>query len=190
MYPPPPRVSCSLAASSGGRRWTWPTYWCYAQTALYSWHRCGAGQRRGRGGIRVCYSSCLVQQQLAASAHLPEAAAAPDCKVVAAPLANQYPHCFLQMRTNCKLQEQQDVDDLTEATELLNLATALLKAANELVPDSVNALRRRAQTVGRGGGWRARCDCGAAGAASGASALAASEMLAAVSASCTLRLLV
>jgi hypothetical protein len=44
-------------------------------------------------------------------------------------------------------QEQQDVDDLTEATELLNLATALLKAANELVPDSVNALRRRAQTV-------------------------------------------
>lgn len=44
-------------------------------------------------------------------------------------------------------QEQQDVDDLTEATELLNLATALLKAADELVPDSVDALRRRAETV-------------------------------------------
>jgi hypothetical protein len=39
------------------------------------------------------------------------------------------------------------VDDLTEATELLNLATALLKAADELVPDSVDALRRRAETV-------------------------------------------
>ncbi len=56
----------------------------------------------------------------------------------------------LVLRSDCLVQlaqEQQDVDDLTEATELLNLATALLKAANELVPDSVNALRRRAQMV-------------------------------------------
>ncbi|KIY98002.1 hypothetical protein MNEG_9957 [Monoraphidium neglectum] len=59
---------------------------------------------------------------------------------------------ILVLRSDCLVQlaqEQQDVDDLTEATELLNLATALLKAANELVPDSVNALRRRAQTVAK-----------------------------------------
>ncbi|GBF88170.1 hypothetical protein Rsub_00882 [Raphidocelis subcapitata] len=59
---------------------------------------------------------------------------------------------ILVLRSDCLVQlaqEQQDVDDLTEATELLNLATALLKAADELVPDSVDALRRRAETISR-----------------------------------------
>lgn len=39
------------------------------------------------------------------------------------------------------------MDDLTEAAELLNLAAALLAAADELVPDSAAALRRRTQAV-------------------------------------------
>eukprot|EP00877_Chromochloris_zofingiensis_P006025 jgi/Chrzof1/1676/Cz10g16240.t1 len=57
---------------------------------------------------------------------------------------------ILVLRSDCLVQlaqEQKDVDDLTEAMELLQLATALLKAGGELVPDSVNALRRRAQKV-------------------------------------------
>lgn len=45
------------------------------------------------------------------------------------------------------LQEQRDVDDLTEAMELLQLATALLKGGEELIPDSVAAISRRAATI-------------------------------------------
>lgn len=45
------------------------------------------------------------------------------------------------------MQEQRDVDDLTEAMELLQLATALLKGGDELVPDSVVAITRRASTI-------------------------------------------
>eukprot|EP00775_Hariotina_reticulata_P012473 gene12473-12607_t len=56
----------------------------------------------------------------------------------------------LVLRSDCLVQlarEQRDVDDLTEAMELLQLATALLKGGDELVPDSVVAITRRASTI-------------------------------------------
>ncbi|WIA36708.1 hypothetical protein OEZ86_007983 [Tetradesmus obliquus] len=57
---------------------------------------------------------------------------------------------MLVLRSDCLVQlarEQRDVDDLTEAMELLQLATALLKGGDELVPDSVTAISRRAATI-------------------------------------------
>ncbi len=57
---------------------------------------------------------------------------------------------ILVLRSDCLVQlaqEHKDVDDLTEAMELLQLATALLKAGGELSAESTAAVRARAQTV-------------------------------------------